>query len=62
VIGPAQKPISDNKQHLQVTSMPPAGFEPTIPARERPQTQAVDRAATGIGGAKLPARNLIDIK
>ena len=24
-------------------------FEPTIPPRERPQTQALDRAATGIG-------------
>jgi hypothetical protein len=29
--------------------MPPAGFEPTIPARERPQKHALDRAATGIG-------------
>jgi len=30
-------------------SMPPAGFEPAIPASERPQTQSLDRAATGIG-------------
>ena len=29
--------------------MPPAGFEPTISAGERPQTYALDRAATGIG-------------
>jgi len=29
--------------------MPPMGFEPTISARERPQTFAVDRAATGTG-------------
>ena len=29
--------------------MPPAGFEPAIPASERPQTQALDHAATGIG-------------
>jgi hypothetical protein len=29
--------------------MLPVGFEPTIPANERPQTQALDRAATGIG-------------
>ena len=28
--------------------MPPAGFEPTIPASVRPQTHALDRAATGI--------------
>jgi len=26
-----------------------AGFEPTISAGERPQTNALDRAATGIG-------------
>jgi hypothetical protein len=29
--------------------MLPAGFEPTIPKSERPQTQALDRAATEIG-------------
>jgi hypothetical protein len=29
--------------------MPPAGFEPAIPASERPQTHALDRAATVIG-------------
>jgi hypothetical protein len=29
--------------------MPPTGFETAIPARERPQTHALDRAATGIG-------------
>jgi len=29
--------------------MPPAGFEPTIPASERPQTHALDCAATGTG-------------
>jgi hypothetical protein len=27
----------------------PVGFEPTIPASARPQTYALDRAATGIG-------------
>jgi len=27
--------------------MPPAGFEPTIPASERPQTHALDRGALG---------------
>ena len=31
------------------TSMSPAGFEPAIPAGERPQTYALDRVATGIG-------------
>ena len=29
--------------------MPPVGFEPTIAAGERPQTYALDRAATGTG-------------
>jgi len=29
--------------------MPPLGFEPTIPASERPQTYALDRAAIGTG-------------
>jgi hypothetical protein len=27
--------------------MPPAGFEPAIPASERPQAYALDRAGTG---------------
>ena len=30
-------------------SMPPARFEPAIPASERPQTDALDRAAADIG-------------
>jgi hypothetical protein len=34
-------------------SMPPPGFEPAIPASERPQTHALDCAATGIGYNKL---------
>ena len=29
--------------------MLPAGFEPAFPASQRPQTHALDRAATGIG-------------
>jgi hypothetical protein len=32
--------------------MPPVEFEPTILAGERPQTHALDRAATGIGKYK----------
>ena len=31
------------------TTVPPAGFESTIPASERPQTHALDRPASGIG-------------
>ena len=33
--------------------MSPTGFEPTIPASERPQTNALDRAASGISDTKL---------
>jgi len=33
--------------------MSPAGFEPTIPPGEWPQTHALDRAATGIGKGML---------
>jgi hypothetical protein len=33
--------------------MPPAGFEPTIPVRERLQTHALDRAATQIGNVLI---------
>jgi len=33
--------------HNRQTSMPPVGFETAIPATVRPQTYALDRAATG---------------
>jgi len=45
-----QRPLRDSVQHSQrETSMPPAEFEPTIPACERPQTYTLDQAATGPG-------------
>ena len=37
-------------QHTIQTSLPPAGFEPAIPASDRPQTLALDSSASGIGG------------
>jgi hypothetical protein len=49
VISPTQRPLHDNTQQSQETAIPPAGFEPTIPASERPQTHASDRAAPRIG-------------
>ena len=50
VISPIQRPLPDNKQQSQEREIhPPAGFEPAIPASERPQTHALDRAASGIG-------------
>jgi len=41
--------LTTHNTHKRQASVPPAGFEPTIPASERPQTRALDRAATGIG-------------
>jgi hypothetical protein len=38
------------KQHSQQSDIHnPVGFEPAVPAGERPQTYALDRAATEIG-------------
>ena len=41
--------LTTHNTHKTPTSMPPAGFEPTIPASERRQSHALDRTATGIG-------------
>ena len=41
--------LTTHNNHNRQTSMPPVGFEPTISAGERPQTYALDRAATGTG-------------
>ena len=49
VISSSQRPLPDNTQHSQQTSMPPVGFEPTVSVDKRPQTDALDRAATGTG-------------
>ena len=43
--------LTTHKTHNRQTSMPRVGFEPTIPVGERPQTYALDRAATGTGKA-----------
>ena len=39
--------LTTHNTHNRQTSMPPARFEPTISAGERPQTHALDRAANG---------------
>ena len=49
MISPTQGPLPDNTQHSQQTSVPSAGFKPTIPGSERPQTHAIDSADTGTG-------------
>ena len=41
--------LTAHNTHNRQTSMPPVGFEPTISAGKRPQTYALDRAATGTG-------------
>ena len=35
---------------LETDIYDPAGFEPTVPVRERPQAHALDRASTAISG------------
>jgi len=49
VISASQRPLPNKTQHSQRTSLPPAGFELTISARERPQTYDLGRVATGTG-------------
>ena len=41
--------LTTHDSHNRQTSMTPVEFEPTISAGERPQTHALDRAATGTG-------------
>ena len=39
--------LTTHNAHNRQNSTPPVGFEPTTPTNERPQTYALDRAATG---------------
>jgi len=50
--------LTTHNTHNRQTSMPAVGFEPTISADERPQTYALDRAATGTGGQELLKMNI----
>ena len=45
--------LTTHNTHNRQTSMPPVGFEPTISSGERPQTYALDRAATGTSNKKV---------
>jgi hypothetical protein len=45
--------LTTQNTHKRQISMPPAGFKPAIPARELPQTHALDRAVTGLTPYKL---------
>jgi len=56
-IGPSLRPLTTHNIHHKETSMSPAGFEPAIPASERPQ---MHRTATGIG-LKCFSRPKLDV-
>ena len=45
--------LTIHNTHKRQTSMPAVGFEPTISTGERPQTYALDRAATGTCGFRI---------
>ena len=59
--GASQKPLPDNTLHSQHTDIHAPGRirSHTIPARKRPQTWALDRAAIGIG---IPAVARVQLK
>ena len=52
--------LTTHNTHNRQTSMPSVGFEPTISAGERPQTYALDRAATGTGKCTLVVIEISD--
>ena len=49
--------LTTHNTHNRKTSMPPVGFETTIPVGERPQTYALERAATGTGQQLICLQN-----
>jgi hypothetical protein len=51
VIISSQRPLPHNTHNANVLA--PVGFEPTISAGERPQTYALDGAATGTGTDRM---------
>ena len=50
--------LTTHNTHKKQTSMLSAGFEPTVPASQRSQTHALDRAATATGKLHLGFRNV----
>jgi hypothetical protein len=51
--------LTTHNTHNRQISMPPVGFKPMISAGERPQTDALDRAATGTGNKTTNFSNLL---
>ena len=54
--------LTTHNTHNRQTSMPQAGFEPTVSAGERPQTYALDRAATGTGYCFIIIASFYDLR
>ena len=52
--------LTTHNNHKRQPSMPPKGFEPAIPANERPQTHPLDCAATGFGDSQYIIHNTAD--
>ena len=40
--------LTTHNTHKKQTSIPQSGFEPALPASERPHTHMLDRVATGV--------------
>ena len=51
--------LTTHNTHNRQTFMPPTGFKPSISGGKRPQTYALDRAATGTGTSSLSGHNII---
>ena len=61
MISPTPRHLANNIQKSQETDIViPAGFESAVPARERPQTHALDRAITGSAEFNWATLNIID--
>jgi hypothetical protein len=51
--------LTAHNSYKRQTSMPPAGFEPAVPADERPKTHSLDRAANGFNFSSMNLPNKI---
>jgi hypothetical protein len=55
---PVAMNLPGNNKHLKETGFhAPAGFKPAVPESKRPQTHALNRAATGIGILKYTSKS-----
>ena len=54
--------LTTHNTHNRQISIPPAGFEPTISAGERPYTHTLDRAATGTDQTDVLEQHIIKLR